>query len=397
MYRVNVALMCASLLACADQDTTGMRALMSVADSLEPKYELEIVDTTLGGTTAVGTAINNRGWVGGYSTLANNTRHAVLWRDGVLHDLKTLGGPSSAVQWPGLNGSGTVVGISFTADADPNNAMWSCEAFMGATDRTCRGFYWDEATGMHALETLGGYNGFATGVNSAGQIVGWAETAVEDPTCKRPNQVLQFRAVLWDVRAGTKQQLPPLPGDSTSAATAINERGQAVGISGKCYVAVGDSSARASVLWEHGVPREIPNLGGATWNTPMAINDGGDVAGFSNIGDDATGSPRLFAFLWTGGSIAHNLGALGDDNMSQAYGINARGQVVGRSCGSVCRAFLYDNGVMHDLNELLEPAGHRLELARHINDAGVITGNMRKLGTDSIRIFIARPKGRTAQ
>ena len=249
---------------------------------------------------------------------------------------------------------------------------------------------------MQALETLGGNNGFATDVNNRAQIVGWAETPVEDPTCKRPIQVLQFRAALWEPDAGRMQELPPLPGDSTSAATAINERGQVVGISGKCYVAVGDSSARASVLWEHGTAREIPNLGAATWNTPMDINEHGHVVGFGSIGDDAHGNPRLFAFLWTGGETVMNLRALGADNLSQAYGINDGGQVVGRSCGaSGCRAFLYQNGVMYDLNALLDPAGHRLELARHINDDGVITGNMRKLGTDSTRIFVARPKTNT--
>jgi len=394
MHRLNLTLLCVGLSACtADQKATGPINDRMATQLHEPAYDLEIVDQTLGGATAVGTAINNRGWIGGYSTLADNTRHAVLLRAGALTDLGTLGGPNSAVQWPGINNNGMVVGISFTADPDPNDASWSCEAFMGPTDRTCRGFYWENGV-MTALETLGGYNGFATGVNNKGEIVGWAETAVADPTCKQPEAVLQFRAVLWQPKAGLKQELPPLPGDSTSAATAINQRGQVVGISGKCYVAVGDSSARASVLWDNGVPREIPNLGGDTWNTPMAINDRGDVVGFSNLGDDANG-PRLFAFLWTGGSTAQNLGAIGSDNLSQAYGINARGQVVGRSCGAVCRAFLYDDGVMYDLDQLLAPTGYRLELARHINDAGVITGNIRNLGTNAVRIFIARPKGQS--
>src|SRR5207247_5814817 len=84
---------------------------------------------------------------------------------------------------------------------------------------------------MQALPTLGGNQGFATGVNSRDQVVGWAETTVHDPTCNSP-QVLQFRAVLWQPQQGAMQQLPPLPGDSTSAATAINDKGQAVGISG---------------------------------------------------------------------------------------------------------------------------------------------------------------------
>jgi len=84
------------------------------------------------------------------------------------------------------------------------------------------------------LPTLGGDNGFATGVNKHGQVVGWAETKMHDPTCDAPQQVLQFKAVMWEPKKGTKLVLKPLKGDSASAATAINDRGQAVGISGEC-------------------------------------------------------------------------------------------------------------------------------------------------------------------
>ncbi|HEY0673596.1 MAG TPA: hypothetical protein VGD27_15060 [Longimicrobiales bacterium] len=392
MRRLFCALPIIALCACADdpQATRLTEQARTAALVPQPLYQLEIIDTTLGGAVAVGTSVNNAGWIAGYSTRRDNSRGAIVLRDGELDSLGTLGGRNSAVQWPGINDTGMIVGISFTADADPHNAAWSCEAFMGATDRTCKGFYWHGGD-MKPLEPLGGYNSFATSVNNNGQIVGWAETAVHDNTC-RGTQVLGFKAVLWEPATGRKTMLAPLPGDSASAATAINDRGQVVGISGSCYVAVGDSSARASVLWENGVPREIPNLGGATWNTPMDINEAGHVVGFSNIGDEPAGSPRLFAFLWTGGSTAINLQTLGGDNMSQAYGINARGQVVGRSCGATgCRAFLYDHGVMYDLNALLDPQGGKLELARHINDAGVITGNITHGGR--VKLFVARPNG----
>ena len=91
---------------------------------------------------------------------------------------------------------------------------------------------------MRALPTLGGNNGFATGANNRGQVVGWAENAVQDPTCVPP-QVLQFRAVIWGPEDDQIQELLPLPGDTSSAATAINNRGQVVGISGICDQAVG--------------------------------------------------------------------------------------------------------------------------------------------------------------
>ncbi len=81
------------------------------------------------------------------------------------------------------------------------------------------------------------------GSDRIGQVVGWAENGVHDPTCNTAFQILQFRAVIWQPN-GTMQELPPLPGDSTSAATAINDLGQVVGISGDCGVAVGSVSAR---------------------------------------------------------------------------------------------------------------------------------------------------------
>ncbi|HYB54157.1 MAG TPA: hypothetical protein VEG84_09845, partial [Thermoanaerobaculia bacterium] len=48
------------------------------------------------GTASRGNSINDRGWVAGYSNLSGNTtRHATLWRDGLLFDLETLGGLNS--------------------------------------------------------------------------------------------------------------------------------------------------------------------------------------------------------------------------------------------------------------------------------------------------------------
>src|SRR5215831_3757518 len=133
---------------------------------------------------------------------------------------------------------------------------------------------------MTPLPTFpGGYSSYATAANNRGQVVGWAENAVHDPSCDPNFQVLQFRAAIWEPD-GTMRELPPLPGDSTSAATAINDKGQVVGISGACGIAVGGVSAAHAVIWNNGVPTDIGNLGGHSWNTPTAINNHGTVVGF---------------------------------------------------------------------------------------------------------------------
>ncbi len=347
---------------------------------------------TLGGSRNRPGGLNNRGWVAGFVNRPGNaTRVAALWRDGSLDTLGTLGGPNSNVQWPGLSNNAMVAGIAETADLDPLHEEWSCTAFFpSVTGHICRGFVWEDGV-LTALPTLGGYQGFATGVSSRGQVVGWAETAVHDPTCNAP-QVLQFRAVLWEPRQGRIQQLRPLPGDSTSAATAINSRGQVVGISGDCDIAVGQLSARHSVLWENGTPTNIGDLGGEAWHTPMDINEQGEVVGFSNpayvLGIDF----NPLAFLWTRENGIRSLGKLVGDTSSQALGINAWRQVVGVSSGDLNRAFLWEDGVMKDLNGLVGPAfPDLLIVAQHINDDGVIVGRAVLHGTSIQVPFVATP------
>ncbi|HEX5716163.1 MAG TPA: hypothetical protein VF179_08390 [Thermoanaerobaculia bacterium] len=350
---------------------------------------------SIGGTVSRGNSINNRGWVAGYSNLAGDqSRHATLWLDGVAVDLGTLGGPNSSVTWPVKNNRGLIAGISQTATPDPLGENWSCSAFFPpatATGFTCLGFVWEDGE-MRALPTLGGNNGFATGANNRGEVVGWAENNVQDPTCVPP-QVLQFRAVIWGPRDGQIQELLPLPGDTSSAATAINNKGQVVGISGTCDQAVGRHTAAHAVIWEKGRVTDIGNLGEPWWNTPMAINQRGDVVGFAGAGGDAD-NPILHAFLWTRRDGVQDLGTLPGDATSEAHGINERGQVVGVSCDAAgsCRAFLWEDGVMTDLNTLVAP-GYTgiLTTAQDINARGEITGRAFDPITGERPAFLATP------
>ena len=347
---------------------------------------------TLDGSRNRAAGISNSGLVAGFVNRPGNaTRVAALWRKASLDTLGTLGGPNSIVQWPGVSSNGYVVGITETAELDPLHEEWSCTAFLpSVTGHICRGFVWQDGV-MTGLPTLGGYQGFATSVNNVGQAVGWAETPVHDPTCNAP-QVLQFRAVLWDTKKGTTQELPPLPGDSTSAATGINNRGQVVGISGDCDIAVGQLSARHSVLWEKNTVIDIGDLGGDVWHTPMDIDDAGDVVGFSNplgiIGIDF--NPH--AFLWTKSGGIRDLGTLPGDANSQGLGVNSSLQVVGVSSGALNRAFLWENGVMQDLNALVGPNfPDLLIVAQHINEEGVIVGRAVLHGTTRQVPFVATP------
>jgi probable HAF family extracellular repeat protein len=366
-------------------------------------YDVAKVPASLGGTQSRGMAINASGLVAGWSNLADGSRHAVVWRDGVISDLGTLGGPSSTVPWPGLNDGGTVVGISHTDRPDPLHEDWSCDLGLflpQTTDLICSGFFLDGGR-LRELPTLGGNHGFAAGVNTRGETVGWAETAVHDSTCVDA-QVLGFRAVIWDPKSGSNgkiktRELRPLGDDAASAATAINDDGVAVGISGDCDQAVGRFSARHAVLWgKNHKPVEIPNLGGSTWHTPMDINGAGDVVGFSNPPGpgDPEGEFIAQAFFWGNGSAtATPIGTLDGDALSEAFAINARRQVVGVSFGgtSGSRAFLWQNGVLSNLNDLVDIAPDVLLSAQDINDAGLITGRVLDGTTGEVLMFVATP------
>ena len=367
--------------------------------SEQSRYRVVSLGIPLGGSAAGAAAINNLGWVAGDSNLTGDlTQHAELWVYGYPIDMGTLGGPNSAVLWPGLNIWGEAVGISDTSATDPLGETWSCGAFFPAshTGHTCVGFKWQWGVGMTALPTLGGNNGFATSVNSSGQVVGWAENTVHDPTCVPP-QVLQFEAVVWGPGQHQMQQLPPYSGDPDGAATGINDNGQVIGISGICQNAVGNQTAIHALLWQHGTVTNLGNLGGYAWNTPMALNNHGQIVGFSDLSGDQHGAnPNFHAFLWTQSRGIQDLGTLPGDAISEALGINDQGQVVGVSYGAGFtnpRAFLWQDGVMTDLNTLI-PSGSSLYLqaAQEINDLGEIVGQASDQTTGNAPAFLLIPR-----
>jgi probable HAF family extracellular repeat protein len=305
------------------------------------------------------------------------------------------------VTWNVKNTEGIIVGISQTADAEPLGEFWSSAAFYGGPNNIGfinLGFVWEQGQ-MRGLPTFpGGNNGFTTGANNLGQAVGWAENDVHDPACVSP-QVLQFRPAVWEL--GPPDQIHDLPlisGDTSGAATAINDNGQIVGISGICDQAVGRHTARHAVLWENGGVADIGNLGAQWWNTPTAINQRGDIVGFA--GDPAfVEGDIVHAFMWTREDGIRHLKPLPRRTPkhvdSEAYGINEARQVVGISCDADfvdCRAVVWDHGnTPTDLNELKGGFSARLESAKDINNLGQITGRAIDPATGVRTAYLAVP------
>ena len=244
---------------------------------------------------------------------------------------------------------------------------------------------------MSPIPTLGGDNGVATGINNKGQAVGWAETTLHDSTCNPP-QVLQFEGYVYDVRKKTIQVLPPLGSDPDSAATAINDTGEVVGISGICSNAVGGASAIHAVLWQNGIATDLGNLGGQAWNTPTSINNHGVIVGFSNISGDQNSGLNPLAFIWTPGGGIESLGTLPGDTNSIAWSINDQGQIVGQSIGpNGSRAFLFENGTMYPLSALTGNKSLTLIYANDIDARGEIVGGASDAKSGRSPAFLAVP------
>jgi len=366
--------------------------LATFATAQTPRYAVTDLGA-LGGTNGSGNGINFEGRVAGAANLPNGNSRAFLSGPGVTYDIGTLGGPNSSEG--GLNASSQMAVFAETSKTDPLN-----ENFCGfGTSSICLAAIWSGT--MTALPTFGGNNSIAYSINNQGQVAGAAETSTKDPTCVSP-QVLQFEAALWGP-GGQVQKLPPLPGDTVGAANWVNNYGQVVGSSGTCASGgvFPDFGGPHAVMWQNGVPTNLGTLGGAMITLGASINDSGAVVGCADLASEAPGFPfvQIHPFLWTQAAGMQDLGAVGADFSGLPFGINNNGQVVGASCDDMgnCRAFVYQNKTMMDLNALI-PANSPLYLmfAFVINDAGEIAGQALQISTGQVHAFVATPEPATS-
>ena len=334
-------------------------------------------------------------------------QHAFKWQNGTLTDLGALPGPNtSQVGW--ITEGGVASGVSTRSTIDPLTGWPELAAIL-----------WKDGQ-MIDLGTLGGFEAAASANNRRGQVAGFAANTVPDSfpsPIGLPGFGTQQRAFLWE--KGVMQDLGDLGGPD-AAALLINERGQIDGNSyissapnpatgvptvdpflwenGKMIdlggfggtsggaqwlnergQVVGSSNLPGNVtqhpfLWDRGVLTDLGTLGGS-FGFANHANDAGEVVGFAtNQGDQA-----VLGFLWKNG-VMTNLGTLNGDDCSLAFHINSKGQIVGNSfpCasgpdGPNVHGFLWQNGFMTDLNAFAPPgSGLTLRLGGIINDRGEI-------------------------
>jgi probable HAF family extracellular repeat protein len=272
--------------------------------------------------------INERGWIAGFSengvidpVAGFPAVHAVLWKDGEIIDLGTLGGyESNAVS---VNNEGQVVGFS-TINATPDPF-----SFIGAPTHT---FIWKNGV-MQDLGTLGGPDSFpsAGGINERNGLVAGGSYINSTPnsvTDACGQNVPTMDPFLW--RNGKMLDLGTL-GGTCGFAVVANNRGQVVGLSDLA----GDLEIHP-FLWDRGTLTDLGTFGG-DYGQPFWINDEGDVVGIANY----PGNLMWHGFLWRQG-VMTDLGTVAGDTCSEAESINSEGQVVGASgiCFQTARAFL---------------------------------------------------------
>ena len=338
--------------------------------------------------------ITNDGIISGV-VVSNGEAQATLWymRNKLNIGAIGLGGANSLAF--ASNDWAQVVGEAETATPDPNHEDFCGFRASGlSASGTCQPVLWKEGK-IFALPTLGGPNGAANQINNTGHAVGTAENSTPDYGCPYP-QVLEFKPVVW--YGGHIQKLPTVVGDPDGIAFAINRAGQIVGGSGVCsaftITTLTNLFPLHALLWEKGKITDLGSLGGSGYgggNLALNINNLGQVVGNSDLpGDQAN-----HAFLWSKGKGMQDLGTLPGDQFSVGIGINDSGKVAGISLDANFnpRAFVWQNGVMTDLNTVI-PTDSRLYLlvACSINAKGQIVGFAVDTITNEIHGYLATPK-----
>lgn len=207
----------------------------------------------------------------------------------------------------------------------------------------------------------------ARAINSAGDIVGWV---VRD-TARGVSQ----RAARW--RDGAAELLGPDLAGRSSAAFAINDLGEVAGWA-EFDTAADGRTAEHAAFWPAGTSTTAIDLGPGNAadvrSVAHAINNAKQIVGTSYGAD---GNRR--AVLWADGAAA-SLAALTGDADSEAFGINARGEIVGTSynhrCGTcTAKAVIWNGKTVIDLNALLPAdSGWKLFEASAIDADGCIIG-----------------------
>jgi probable HAF family extracellular repeat protein len=224
--------------------------------------------------------------------------HAVLWQNGTMKDLGTLGGPDSFA-WQ-INARGEIAGQSYL-DSVPN-------ASTGVP--TTHPFFIGDDGKMVDVGSLGGTASWVGGLNNRGQVIG-AMTLAGDGG---------WHPFLWS--HGVLTDLGTLGADC-GMATSINDVGDIVGIA--CT-----PTLFSAVLWRDSVLIDLGTVGADRCAEAYSINSHGQVVGESG---DCGGPLPNHGWVWQNSGPVVNLNSLIVPSSLIRFGhavfINDRGEISG--------------------------------------------------------------------
>ncbi len=278
----------------------------------------------VGGTHSEARGINDAGQVVGMAHNSASDDRPALWEHGLVFDVGVFSGDDEGKAFA-INNAGQIAGYSWNVDYN---------AFL------------DDGGIKTNISSLLSYDAQAEDVNEEGEVVGYT---------------LNGSSFLYSESAATDIGVDI--GGFYNWAYAINNSGQIVG---SWENASGDKFA---FIYSDGTKTDLGGLGGN--HEAKDINDDGDIVGYATV------SGEQHPVLWLASGGAQDLGLLGGGLNGRARAINNAGQIVGKSgtSGGTPHAFLYENGTMIDLNDLLPPgSGWELTQAEDINEVGQIVG-----------------------
>ena len=175
----------------------------------------------------------------------------------------------------------------------------------------------------------------------------------------------------------------------------LNDSGRVVGSTGGCATTplLPFAYGPHPVRWDNGVPTALGNLGGSMLGVGVSINDLGEVVGSSSCPSELPGFPFVQVHPPCLVQGRCRIWARWARTFYPADMIVTQGQVIGAwSDQGNCRAYLWENKTMLDLNALV-PADSPLYLVfpEMISDAGEIVGMAIETSTGDPHAFLATP------
>jgi probable HAF family extracellular repeat protein len=278
----------------------------------------------------------------------------------------SLGPPGIQSGATGVNAAGQVVGYFISSDGTARAALWTA------------------AGDIENLATVGNQTSVATAINSAGEVVGNSQKLEHylDYYDYYASDGFRWTAAegMIDVSDDATIVPPSIYGAGGGAAD-MNDAGQIAVYIHRCFIEFEVCVTWALVRASANSYLSIDNLLGGRYTTPAGINEAGEV-----VGSATTAGGQTHAFLWTAAGGMIDVGTLGGSS-SEALGINDAGQVVGSSAtaGGQTHAFLWTtSGGMVDLGTLGGPSSR----ASAINNAGQIVGGATATGSTREHAFV---------